>query len=517
LKNQQQPPILARFPDTLSCLTNQMEVEVTPGSGYNTGTFFVGLDRVSLKEGEEMKLKLILILVALAALIASPGMGSRTWSGEVLDIRTGLPISDVSVKAGCLGRVDPFPGYEKVTGPDGKFSITWPVDTWDLLKGGEIDHYLRVDAARTWGTEGSTSGYLAATVIRESPEEVAIYLVPRAAFIRGRAISASDGAPLRDLKLSLQYPGRVMESVTTDEYGEFAFKPITGFRSDGALWPFRIFDIYPPGLTDDEPLDPGELNSPAIKVGDPKYHDMLPPIGDDGHYIRTIDLITSTTDEIHTYVLLKVSERDQLAPDGAITSEIKGLKLADDLRGDEGTDNNATEFVQWAAHATASSEYSSSDWSALQASGEPDTYPDHGDIETAWATLEEDDGIQWLDLDYEVPVWISRVEIYETYNPGAIAGIEIYDQDGGRHLAWEGSMEPARTARISTIDIDADFPSDRIRIILDTRRVSGWNEIDAVALIGSRSLPQSELWSYGAVLIDAPHGGWEGVIPGEAI
>ena len=178
---------------------------------------------------------------------------------------------------------------------------------------------------------------------------------------------------------------------------------------------------------------------------------------------------------------------------------------------------DAGEFVQWAAHATASSEYSSSDWSALQASGEPDTYPDHGDIETAWATLKEDDGIQWLDLDYEVPVWISRVEIYETYNPGAITRIEIYDLDGERHLVWEGSMELARTARISTIDIDADFPSDRIRIILDTRRVSGWNEIDAVALIGSRSLPQSELWSYGAVLIDAPPGGWEGVIPGEAI
>jgi len=68
LKNQQHPPILARFPDTLSVLTNLMEVEVAPGSGYNTGTFFVGRDRVSLKEAEEMKLKLILILVALAAL-----------------------------------------------------------------------------------------------------------------------------------------------------------------------------------------------------------------------------------------------------------------------------------------------------------------------------------------------------------------------------------------------------------------------------------------------------------------
>ncbi|KUK97528.1 MAG: hypothetical protein WCY97_09515 [Methanothrix sp.] len=78
-------------------------------------------------------------------------------------------------------------------------------------------------------------------------------------------------------------------------------------------------------------------------------------------------------------------------------------------------------------------------------------------------------------------------------------------------------MEPATEARISTIEIDSDFASDRIRIILDTNRVSGWNEIDAVALIGIRYLPQSGLWSNGDVLIDALPGGWEGVVPGEAI
>ena len=78
-------------------------------------------------------------------------------------------------------------------------------------------------------------------------------------------------------------------------------------------------------------------------------------------------------------------------------------------------------------------------------------------------------------------------------------------------------MEPARTARISPIEIDSDVLSDRIRIILDTRMVPGWNEIDAVALIGTRSLPQSGLWSYGDVLIDAPSGGWEGVEVGEMI
>ncbi|MGB3945108.1 MAG: hypothetical protein WBK88_09985, partial [Methanothrix sp.] len=174
-----------------------------------------------------------------------------------------------------------------------------------------------------------------------------------------------------------------------------------------------------------------------------------------------------------------------LASEGRGISVVRGVYVAEDPSaldepaiepstrdpedGDGATGAEVQEFVQWAVAATASSEYSSTDWSALQATGEPDTYPDHGDITTAWAPLEEDAGIEWLDLEYEVPILITRVEIFETYNPGAIIGLEIYDREGGRHLAWEGSMEPARTARISAIDIDADIPSDRIRIILDTR------------------------------------------------
>ncbi|MDF0589842.1 hypothetical protein [Candidatus Methanocrinis natronophilus] len=149
-------------------------------------------------------------------------------------------------------------------------------------------------------------------------------------------------------------------------------------------------------------------------------------------------------------------------------------------------------FIYWAAHATASSEYSSDAWSALQATGEPDTYPDHGDIETAWAPLEEDAGVEWLDLEYEVSVLINRVDIYETFNPGAVSGLEIYDDTGDRHLVWEGTMEPAKEARISSIEIRPAFPTNRIRILLDTTRVPGWNEIDAVGLIGTPSSVSSE-------------------------
>lgn len=283
-------------------------------------------DSLNPEVGEEMRLIAIFSVLTLAALTAFPASGSHTWSGEVLDVRTGLPIEGVSVKAGLPGRVDAFPGYEQITGPDGKFSITWPEDSWDWMGADKVNHYLRVNPPSTWKTEGTASGYMQATVIRPSPEYVTVYLVPRAAFIKGVAVSASDGTPLPDLKLSLRHPGGIRETVRTDENGEFAFSPINGFRSDNNGWPLTVYDVYPPGLTDDRPLDPGEYQTPAIGVNDPKYHDMLPPTGDDWQYTRTLELITSTTDDLHTYVVLKVPEKDQPLPADAITSEIRGLR-----------------------------------------------------------------------------------------------------------------------------------------------------------------------------------------------
>ncbi len=65
--------------------------------------------------------------------------------------------------------------------------------------------------------------------------------------------------------------------------------------------------------------------------------------------------------------------------------------------------------------------------------------------------------------------------------------MEIYNQNGGRHLAWDGTTQPDAASSITVIQVGAALPSDQIRIILDTETVSGWNEIDAVAIIGSRT------------------------------
>jgi hypothetical protein len=140
-------------------------------------------------------------------------------------------------------------------------------------------------------------------------------------------------------------------------------------------------------------------------------------------------------------------------------------------------------FHQWASTATASSEYQHDDWSAMQATGKPDT-EGPGDARTAWASLTADGGEEWLELGYEAPVLPVRVRIHETYNPGAVVKVEARDGKGGWTLLWQGRDPVREGAGWCELDVAAPMAVRTIRITLDSANVPGWNEIDAVELIG---------------------------------
>ncbi len=148
-------------------------------------------------------------------------------------------------------------------------------------------------------------------------------------------------------------------------------------------------------------------------------------------------------------------------------------------------------FKQWAITASASSEYGSGDWSAKQLVGQPNVHPNYGDSRYAWTTASMNDGLQWVELGFSEAVYIDYVEIYETFNPGAVVKVELVDEAGGSHLIWEGTGGlAATTARVFSIKNGiVTVPCKRVRITLDTDAVGGWNEIDAVSITGSYNSP----------------------------
>ncbi len=138
---------------------------------------------------------------------------------------------------------------------------------------------------------------------------------------------------------------------------------------------------------------------------------------------------------------------------------------------------------QWAASARASTEYSDTNWSADQATGEPDTFQ-NGDLSTAWASREPDRGPEWLELDYATPVRAIAVRVHETFNPGAVAKVEAALPDGTWTTLWEGKDPTRVSPGWFEAAVTTDRPIRRIRVTLDSAGVTGWNEIDAVELVG---------------------------------
>lgn len=133
---------------------------------------------------------------------------------------------------------------------------------------------------------------------------------------------------------------------------------------------------------------------------------------------------------------------------------------------------------QWASEATASSQYTADDWSARQAVGPPDSQ--EMDCRTAWAAKEADGGVEWLHVKFVLPVRMHRVRIHENLTPGGVIRIDAVGEDGARRTVWQGS-DPALPW------FEAELRGERARelvIVIDTRKRAGWEEIDAVELVG---------------------------------
>jgi hypothetical protein len=143
-------------------------------------------------------------------------------------------------------------------------------------------------------------------------------------------------------------------------------------------------------------------------------------------------------------------------------------------------------LVQWAIRASASSAYGSREekkWSEDNLTGEPDVI-EYGDCENAWAPESENKGIEWIELGYQTSVYATAVRICESYNPGVVIKLELKDEKDKYHTLWVGEDETSGLDFLDITFLKTNFKTNTIRITLDTQKVPGWNEIDAVALIG---------------------------------
>jgi hypothetical protein len=123
-------------------------------------------------------------------------------------------------------------------------------------------------------------------------------------------------------------------------------------------------------------------------------------------------------------------------------------------------------------------------WGPEQVVGPPDT-TQGGDIPTAWAPRSpQGSGEEWLHLGYEQAVEVAEVRVRETYNPGAVSKVAAVLPNGQETVLWEGTEPPGQAPVDRSFSVPAGIQANQIKVYLDRQRSPGWNEIDAVELVG---------------------------------
>jgi hypothetical protein len=122
-------------------------------------------------------------------------------------------------------------------------------------------------------------------------------------------------------------------------------------------------------------------------------------------------------------------------------------------------------------------------WGPEEVTGPPDT-DGAGDIPTAWASLRSNGGPEWLKLEYDNAVNVAEVRVRETHNPGAITKVTAFLANGTEVVLWEGTAAPAQAPNDFVVPVTQPVTASQIKVYLDSQRVPGWNEIDAVELVG---------------------------------
>ena len=196
-----------------------------------------------------------------------------------------------------------------------------------------------------------------------------------------------------------------------------------------------------------------------------------------------------TSSQISILVLIPFLMGSCLAGERSATAtQIQPTPSPAGTPGGENIPIGAGMISQWGIDAEASSEFADPEWSASQAVGRPDA-PGCGDYQFAWASGASD-SVETLEVSFSRLVYPQGIIVYESFNPDQVVKIEVLNPETGAYYTVL-QKNPVQIDRPCPYELNAvvegiEFKTNRVRITVDQSQLGlGWNEIDAVELIGS--------------------------------
>jgi hypothetical protein len=135
-----------------------------------------------------------------------------------------------------------------------------------------------------------------------------------------------------------------------------------------------------------------------------------------------------------------------------------------------------------------SSQRSATDFNASHLLGAPDVYPDYGPNPNAWLSNTADGSREYIELKFFNPAPINYIDIFETYNLGAVDTVFLKNPSTGNYESVYSSTAASKNtspaaARINRITFPTTgYNVSEIRLAINSPAVSGFNAIDAVGI-----------------------------------
>ncbi|MGW8121777.1 OmpA family protein [Roseivirga echinicomitans] len=140
--------------------------------------------------------------------------------------------------------------------------------------------------------------------------------------------------------------------------------------------------------------------------------------------------------------------------------------------------------VQWASRVIDySSEISELQGSAKQVLGKPNVLPQGGDNPSAWSPFNPNT-VEFIKVQFDLEMPIEQIAIGETFNPGAIREVFLYDEDNKEHSVFKQTPGPINEShRMFRIFLDkTPYNVKAIKIVVDGRSVDGFTAIDCIGV-----------------------------------
>ena len=173
---------------------------------------------------------------------------------------------------------------------------------------------------------------------------------------------------------------------------------------------------------------------------------------------------------------------DEVAPTGGPDPSLEPTQEGEVLIPSAGV------ISQWGFSAEASSEFADPEWSVSQVLGKPDA-PGCGDYQFAWASASSD-SIETLEVVFESEVYPLEIYIHQSFNPDQVVKVEVLNPSTGAYYTVH-QKNPVQIDRPCPYQLEIivrgiDFKTNQVRLTVDQSQLGlGWNEIDAVQLVGS--------------------------------